>query len=81
MPKTGRPGGNPGIVDFSYSKRHQWSESCTVTKAMKMPPLMSQALKDGLLPEWQEICRQAIASHLPADVAKSMNWPPDSEES
>ncbi|MEO1396026.1 MAG: hypothetical protein AAFV90_24275 [Cyanobacteria bacterium J06634_5] len=40
-----------------------------------MPPLMAQALSDGLLPDWQEICRQAIACRLPADKAKELNWP------
>ncbi|MBE9064583.1 hypothetical protein [cf. Phormidesmis sp. LEGE 11477] len=80
MPRRGRPGGNPEIVAYGYRKQHSWSESCTATKSLKMPPQMAQALKAGLLPEWQEVCRQAIASHLPAETAKAMNWPPEAEE-
>ena len=61
----GRPGGNPNITDHAYSKQHQWSQSCTVSKSLKMPPLMAQALIDGQLSNWQEICRQAITANLP----------------
>lgn len=71
-----RPGGNPDIADYGFEKQHSWSESCTKVKSLKMPPSMAQALSAGLLPEWQEICRQAIACQLPVDTAKELNWPP-----
>ncbi|EDX82557.1 hypothetical protein S7335_1261 [Synechococcus sp. PCC 7335] len=79
MPRRGRPGGNPGIAEYEFTKQHDWSESCTAVKTIKLPPMMSQALKDGLLPEWQEICRQAIASKLPSEIAKALNWPIEEE--
>ena len=76
----GRPGGNPNITDHAYSKQHQWSQSCTVSKSLKMPPLMAQALKDGQLPDWQEICRQAIAANLPPQTSLSLGWNPKQQE-
>ena len=35
---------------------------------------MSEAVKEHL-PNWQEVCRQAIARELPEDVAKELGWP------
>lgn len=70
----GRPGGNPEITKHSFNRQHKWSQSCTVVKAMKMPPLMAEALKNGELPDWQEVCRQAIAAQLSPDTAQKLGW-------
>ena len=73
MPK-GRPGGNPNISDYSTVRTHQWSEPCSVGKTLRVPPLMNEAIKQHV-PNWQEICRRAIASELPEEVAAELGWP------
>lgn len=59
-----RPGGNPNITDFSFESKHNWQGSCTERMTLKMPLNMKQAIKDGELGDWQEICRRAIAREL-----------------
>lgn len=76
MPRTGRPGGNPDIVNYAFEQQHSWSEPCSAGKTLRMPPLMAQYIKDGEIENWQEVCRRAIASALPAEKAKHLNWPP-----
>lgn len=79
MPRTGRPGGNPDITDYAFEQQHSWSEPCKASKTLRMPPTMARFLSEGGLPEWQEICRRAIAAALPDDKAKQLNWPPSED--
>ena len=79
MPQRGRPGGNPNITDYAFEQQHSWSEPCSVGKTLRMPPLMAQFIKEGLVENWQEVCRRAIARALPAEKAKQLNWPPQEE--
>ena len=59
-----RPGGNPNIKDHGFQQRYQWSESCTDKMTLRMPPAMKTAIKNGEVPDWQEVARQAIARAL-----------------
>ena len=77
MPK-GRPGGNPDISDYSTMRMHNWSEPCSVGKSLRVTPLMNEAIKQ-YVPNWQEICRRAIARELPEEVAAEIGWPFDEE--
>ena len=78
MAGKGRPGGNPELAQYEFKQQHSWSEPCKSSKTLRMPPLMAQFISEGAIPDWQEICRQAIASHLPAEKAAQLNWlPPD----
>lgn len=70
----GRVGGNPDITEFAFEQKHGWSEPCAAGKTLRMPPSMSKAIKK-YLPNWQEICRRAIASELPKEVAAELGWP------
>ncbi|MEL6556473.1 MAG: hypothetical protein AAFQ63_23920 [Cyanobacteria bacterium J06621_11] len=75
MPK-GRPGGNPDIGKEGW--RHQWLHPCSQNKSLRISKEMNSAIK-AYLPDWQEICRRAIAENLPADVAKELGWPFEEE--
>ena len=59
-----RPGGNPGLKEFQFQRKYNWDESCTEKMTLKLPASMKAALKSGLLPNWQEIARRAIAAEL-----------------
>ncbi|WP_038019542.1 hypothetical protein [Synechococcus sp. PCC 7335] len=60
----GRPGGNPDIADHGFKQKHDWSEPCTEKMTIRMPPAMKAAIKAGAIPDWQEVCRRAIAQKL-----------------
>ena len=64
----GRPGGNPDITKYSFEPKEDWRGPCVEKMNLKMPVEMKQAIKNGELPDWQEIARRAIASHLGWDV-------------
>lgn len=74
----GRPGGNPDISDYASMRKHEWSEPCTTVKSLRVPPLMNEAIKE-YLPNWQEICRRAIARELPEEISAQLGWPFDEE--
>ena len=59
-----RPGGNPDLKKYQYKKKHNWEESCTERMQIRMPPSMKKAIKDGLIKDWQEVARKAIAAEL-----------------
>lgn len=63
MPK-GRPGGNPDLKKYQFQQKYDWDEPCTERMQIRMPPSMKKAIKDGLIKDWQEVCRQAIAEKL-----------------
>ena len=74
MSGKGRPGGNPDIGDYAFEQKHEWTQPCSAVKTLRMPPLMSQAIKK-YLPNWHEVCRRAIARELPEEVAAELGWP------
>ena len=63
MPK-GRPGGNPDIAKYGFKPKHDWEESCTERMQIRMPPSMKAAIKAGLIKDWQEVARKAIAEEI-----------------
>lgn len=71
-----RLGGNPDIAAHGFKSKEDWRGSCTEKMTLRMPPNMKQAIKDGEVEEWQEICRLAIAVHLGWQVPDaSLNTP------
>ena len=63
MPK-GRPGGNPELKKYQFEQKYDWEESCTERMQLRMPPSMKAAIKAGLIEDWQEVARRAIAAEL-----------------
>ena len=59
-----RPGGNPGLEKYQFQQKYDWDESCTEVITLRIPPSMKKAIKDGLIKNWAEVCRQAIAAEL-----------------
>ncbi len=60
----GRPGGNPELEKYQFEQKYDWAESCTEKMTIRLPPSMKKAIKEGLIKDWQEVCRQAIAKAL-----------------
>ena len=63
MPK-GRPGGNPDLAKYHFQQKYDWDEPCTDRMQLRMPPSMKAAIKSGVIKDWQEVCRQAIAAEI-----------------
>jgi hypothetical protein len=63
MPK-GRPGGNPELEKYQFQQKYDWDEPCTERMQLRMPPSMKAAIKEGLIVDWQEIARLAIAEEI-----------------
>jgi hypothetical protein len=63
MPK-GRPGGNPELEKYQFQQKYDWDEPCTEKMTLRMPPGMKAAIKGGLIEDWQEVARRAIASEI-----------------
>jgi hypothetical protein len=63
MPK-GRPGGNPDITKYGFKQKFDWDEPCNEKMTLRMPLSMKEAIKAGLIEDWQEVARQAIASEI-----------------
>jgi hypothetical protein len=59
-----RPGGNPALKEYQFEQKYDWDEPCTEKMTLRMPPSMKAELKAGLLSDWQELARQAIAAEL-----------------
>ena len=59
-----RPGGNPDITKYSFKQKFDWEESCTEKMTLRMPPSMKAAIKSGLIEDWGEVCRKAIAAEI-----------------
>ncbi|MGK7955121.1 MAG: hypothetical protein AB4063_07645 [Crocosphaera sp.] len=62
--KSGRPGGNPNIKEFGFKQKYHWDEPCSEKMTIRLPPFMKEAIKAGIIDDWQEVCRQAIAAEL-----------------
>ncbi len=63
MPK-GRPGGNPDLVKYQFKQKYDWSEPCKEKMTLRLPSSMKAAIKAGLIEDWGEVCRRAIAAEL-----------------
>jgi hypothetical protein len=63
MPK-GRPGGNPNIAKFGFTQKYDWDEPCNEKMTLRLPNSMKTAIKAGVIKDWQEVCRQAIATEI-----------------
>lgn len=63
MPK-GRPGGNPDFKKYQFQQKYEWDEPCAEKMTLRMPYSMKKAIKAGLISDWQEVARQAIAAEL-----------------
>ena len=63
MPK-GRPGGNPDISKYGFKAKYDWDEPCNEKMTLRLPASMKEAIKAGLIEDWQEVCRQAIAEAI-----------------
>ncbi|MGB5635643.1 MAG: hypothetical protein WBM86_23085 [Waterburya sp.] len=63
MPK-GRPGGNPDIAKYGFKPKHDWDEPCNERMQIRMPSSMKAAIKAGVIKDWQEVARKAIAAAL-----------------
>ncbi len=63
MPK-GRPGGNPDLVKYHFQPKYDWDEPCNEKMTLRMPSSMKAAIKEGLIEDWQEVARRAIASEI-----------------
>ena len=60
----GRPGGNPDLEKYQFKQKHDWDEPCTERMQIRMPASMKAAIKAGLIKEWQEVARRALAAEL-----------------
>jgi hypothetical protein len=59
-----RPGGNPELKKYQFKQKHDWDEPCIERMQLRMPPSMKAAIKAGLIEDWQETARKAIAAEL-----------------
>ena len=63
MPK-GRPGGNPEITKYSFKQKFDWDEPCNEKMTLRLPSSMKAAIKAGVVKDWQEVARKAIAEEI-----------------
>lgn len=68
MPK-GRPGGNPDLAKYHFEQKYDWDEPCSEKMTLRLPPSMKEAIKAGMIEDWQEVARQAIAAALQKESA------------
>lgn len=66
---SGRPGGNPDLVEYQFKQRFDWAEPCSERMTLRLPASMKQAIKDGRVSDWGEVCRKAIAQAIEEDRA------------
>ncbi len=59
-----RPGGNPELKKYQFQQKYDWDEPCNEKMTLKMPLGMKAAIKAGVIENWQEVCRKAIAAEL-----------------
>ena len=60
----GRPGGNPEITKYSFTQKYDWDEPCSERMTLRLPSSMKEAIKAGVIENWQEVARQAIAKAI-----------------
>lgn len=61
---SGRPGGNPELEKYQFQQKYDWPEPCDQKMTLRMPASMKAAIKAGLIEDWQEVARLAIAAEL-----------------
>jgi hypothetical protein len=67
-----RSGGNPDFATkYAFKPIYDWGEPCDQLVAIRFPASLKAAIKAGLVDDWQEICRQAVA-----DAIKENSKPP-----
>ena len=59
-----RPGGNPGLKKYQFQKKYDWDEPCNQKMTLLLPFSMKEAIKAGLVKDWHEVCRKAIAAEI-----------------
>lgn len=57
-----RPGGNPDIRNYGFKTDRERPLVAKMT--LRMDEQMKAAIKSGVLPDWQEIARQALEQAL-----------------
>ncbi|MEM7715754.1 MAG: hypothetical protein AAF349_19635 [Cyanobacteria bacterium P01_A01_bin.68] len=60
----GRPGGNPEIAKHGFKQKFEWDEPCSEIITIRVPSSMKAAIKAGVIKNWQEMVRQAIAAEI-----------------
>ena len=68
----GRPGGNPELKKYQFKQKHDWDEPCIERMQLRMPSSMKTAIKAGLISDWQEVARRAIAAELEKTKQKEL---------
>ncbi len=68
----GRPGGNPELKKYQFKQKHDWDEPCIEKMTLKMPSSLKAAIKAGLIEDWQEVARRAIAAELEKTKQKNL---------
>ena len=63
MPK-GRPGGNPELKKYQFQQKYDWNEPCSERMTLRLPASMKEAIKAGVIEDWQEVARVAIAKAI-----------------
>ncbi len=66
-----RPGGNPDLKKYHFEKKYDWDEPCSERMQIRLPPSMKEAIKEGKIKDWQEVCRKAIAAELEKALSQS----------
>ena len=59
-----RPGGNPDLKKYHFQQKHDWSEPCNEKMTLRLPFSMKAAIKAGVVEDWQEVARKAIAAEI-----------------
>lgn len=79
MPK-GRPGGNPDIAKYGFEKQLDWNEPCVEKMTLRLPSSMKAAIKAGVVKDWQEVARKAIAAKIEEARSQGKAKPPEKNE-
>jgi hypothetical protein len=65
-----RPGGNPELKKYQFKQKYDWDEPCNEKMTIRLPSSLKQAIKAGLIEDWQEVARRAIAAELEKEKKK-----------
>ena len=64
---SGRPGGNPDLIDHQFEQKYDWDEPCTAQFNIRLPPSLLAELKQ--IDNYQELVRRAIADIVEEHLA------------
>ena len=62
LPSMPRPGGNPDLIKYQFTTER--SEGLSEQVTIRVGKTMKQLLIEKRIPNWQEVCRQALAKAL-----------------